>query len=93
MARPGLEPGTPRFSVVRPSRLNIAVLQEILVAGGMFSESGFSRTLRPFPRRYGRWRGSSAFSSVAMAILMAGGAGPHVGCPRALGYELAALTL
>jgi hypothetical protein len=54
--------------------------------------STFSRALRRFPRRYGRWRGSSAFSLVAMAILIAGGAAPHVGCPG-LGHEVAVITL
>ena len=93
MARPGLEPGTPRFSVVRPSRLNLARLQGITWLLAMYTASAFPRTLRPVPRRYGRRRGSSAFSSVAMAILMAGGAAPHVGCPRTLGYEIAVLTL
>jgi hypothetical protein len=33
----------------------------------MCPASAFSRTLRPFPRRYGRWRGSAAFSSVVVA--------------------------
>jgi hypothetical protein len=37
--------------------------------------SAFSRTLRPFPRRYGGWLGSSAFSVMAMAILTWKGAG------------------
>jgi hypothetical protein len=81
MARPGLEPGTPRFSVVRPSRLKPTSLQRIPWILAMRTASAFSRTLRSYPRRYGRWRGSAAFSSVAMAILTAGGAAPHVGCP------------
>ena len=77
------ESGTPRFSVVRPSRLKLGRMQGIPWIITMCTGSAFSRILRPFPRRYGRWRGSSAFSSVAMAILIAGGAAPHVGCPGA----------
>jgi transposase len=79
----GLESGTPRFSVVRPSRLKLVSLQEIPWLLATCTASTFSPTLRRFPRRYGRWRGSSAFSLVAMAILIAGGAAPHVGCSGA----------
>jgi hypothetical protein len=49
--------------------------------------------LRPFPRRYGRWRGSSAFSLVDMAILTAGRGGAARRLPLAFGYEVAVLTL
>jgi hypothetical protein len=40
MARGGLEPPTPRFSVVRPCRLNPADLQGILVNSGLYRASG-----------------------------------------------------
>jgi hypothetical protein len=62
MARPGLEPGTPRFSVVRPFRLNTCGLQGISLHWRMRRVSGLSRTLRSFRRGYGRRQGASAFS-------------------------------
>jgi hypothetical protein len=65
MARPGLEPGTPRFSVVLPLRLNLRIfpiLQGISRVLRIARASGFSRILRPFGGRYGRRRASSAFS-------------------------------
>jgi hypothetical protein len=61
MARPGLEPGTPRFSVVRPSGLNTGDLQGMPRRLAWFPVSVFSRTLRSFPPGYGRRRGPSAF--------------------------------
>ena len=67
MARPGLEPGTPRFSVVRPMNLNPAELQELPGANGADRASEPSRILRSFPRRYGRRRRPSAFSLAARA--------------------------
>ena len=75
MARPGLEPGTPRFSVVRSLGLNPVDLQGIQPARPISRASGLSRTLRPFGGRYGRWCGPSAFSSGASS------AGPE-GSPR-----------
>ena len=93
MARGGLEPGTPRFSVVRPSRLKLARLQGITWLLAMCTASAFSRTLRPFPWRYGRWWGSSAFSLVAMAILHGGRGGAARRLAPALGYEAAVLAL
>ena len=62
MARPGLEPGTPRFSVVRPCRLNVVCLQRILVGQWSSRASGLPRILRSFPLGYGRRREPSAFS-------------------------------
>jgi hypothetical protein len=56
MARGGLEPPTPRFSVVLPLRLSWADLQDFLFTLGGSHASGLSRTLRPFSLRYGpRW--------------------------------------
>jgi hypothetical protein len=49
MARPGLEPGTPRFSVVRPAHLNSLDLQEIPWLLAQPGRSALSRTLRSFP--------------------------------------------
>ena len=62
MARPGLEPGTPRFSVVCSCRSSPAYLRGIPLVSAASSVSGFSRTFRAFAGRYGRRRGSSAFS-------------------------------
>jgi hypothetical protein len=62
MARPGLEPGTPRFSVVRPAHLNSLDLQAIPWLLAQSRGSGLSRTLRSFPGGYGRRRHPSAFS-------------------------------
>jgi hypothetical protein len=62
MARPGLEPGTPRFSGVLPLRLNPGELQGFPPVVERSGASGFSRTLRTFSRRYGRRWGPSAFS-------------------------------
>jgi hypothetical protein len=62
VARPGLEPGTPRFSVVRPAHLNSFDLQGIRWLLTQSRGSGLSRTLRSFPGGYGRRRHPSAFS-------------------------------
>jgi hypothetical protein len=63
MARPGLEPGTPRFSVVFPCRSRVLDLHGIATEVASSIASTFSRILRSFSERYGRRRGSSAFSS------------------------------
>jgi hypothetical protein len=63
MARPGLEPGTPRFSVVLLCRSSPLHLQGKGHCSAASAMSGLSRTLRTFPGRYGRRRSSSAFSS------------------------------
>lgn len=55
--------GTPRFSVVRPRHSSSGDLQAISAARAVASASGLSRSLRPIGGRYGRRRGSSAFSS------------------------------
>jgi hypothetical protein len=60
MARPGFEPGTPRLH-----------LQGFLIVLRRWRASGFFRTLRPFPRRKGRRRGSSAFSPPAVTRAIA----------------------
>jgi hypothetical protein len=62
MARPGLEPGTPRFSVVHPRRSSSACLQRLSMIRAAGCVSRFSRTLRRFSGGYGRRGGSSAFS-------------------------------
>jgi hypothetical protein len=62
MARPGLEPGTPRFSVVLPYSLNPSDLQAILVVIQGSRAFVLSQILRPFRGRYGRRQGRSAFS-------------------------------
>jgi hypothetical protein len=61
MARRGLEPGTPRFSVVRSRYLNPIYFQGISSLLATSAASAFSRTLRPFAGRYGRRLGPSAF--------------------------------
>jgi hypothetical protein len=62
VARPGLEPGTPRFSVVRPLTSASVRFAGNSLSLATFRRPAFSRTLRSFPERYGRRRGSSAFS-------------------------------
>src|SRR3954451_7085267 len=49
MPRPGLEPGTPRFSVVLARRSSSRSLQDILRSRGPPEASRFPRTLRLFP--------------------------------------------
>jgi hypothetical protein len=60
MARPGLEPGTPRFSVVLLRGSSSAHLQGKYRCLNWLAPSAFSRTLRSFPVRKDRYRGSSA---------------------------------
>jgi hypothetical protein len=62
-ARPGLDPGTPRFSIVISCRSSVLDLQGIATESASSTTSTFSRILRSFSERYGRRRGSSAFSS------------------------------
>jgi hypothetical protein len=62
MARPGLEPGTPRFSVVRSCHWSSADLQGFPADQSRSSGLGFSRILRSFLGEKGRRRGPSAFS-------------------------------
>jgi hypothetical protein len=69
MARRGLEPGTPRFSVVRSRYLNPIYFQGISSLLATSAASAFSRTLRPFAGRYGRRLGPSAFSLAGDLLL------------------------
>jgi hypothetical protein len=62
MARPGLEPGTPRFSVVLAWCLSSTNLQGISATPAALHLSTLSRILRAFSGRYGRRMRSSAFS-------------------------------
>ena len=62
MARGGLEPPTPRFSVVLRCSPCSGDLQAIPVILQVSRVSAFSRTLRPFRGGYGRRQGPSAFS-------------------------------
>jgi len=62
MARPGLEPGTPRFSALPPRRSSSCHLQAIPPILAVAIVSRFSRNVRPFLGRYGRRAPSSAFS-------------------------------
>ena len=72
MARPGLEPGTPRFSVVLARRSSSVDLQGIRTILAALRPSTLSRILRAFSGPYGRRMRPSAFSWTGVRLPSAG---------------------
>jgi hypothetical protein len=72
MARPGLEPGTPRFSVVVPERSSSADLQVISPDHGVSNASGLSRICALIRGVTADDAGPSAFSSIGVITVRRG---------------------